>query len=379
MPARIYAALLLSAAFALTAPAHANWTVIGGGEIWPDAPLAGHGVALVSWQGDPWLAGGRPWVEYNTDTLRLGIADIKLADRLLMGLTLTGEYAISGLLIDHFAAGQNLRERGFYASHLEFEAWLKHLYPIGAWAELTISGRRWFFEPSDDTDPALVLPPEAWVLQPRQRLGIWRLRSLDAHGGRRLFQRLDGWAMAVEGGAELRSTARPWGAIGPTFANPDPRNDPAAMIPQARQWALFGVPIADCARFELEERAGIGFGEDDLSRVRIGGQNPYVIPIPGAPWAAWLTDAYVSARAALPIDLGAGLELGPTLAAAWLRDPDRAGSETMGAVWGAGATAQWWRGPWQIDVRGGVSPTWTAARDALAWSAWVSAGWSQAE
>lgn len=383
MVARIGVGGFLVVAFALAfagpAPVEARWTVIGGGEVWPDAPVGGHGVALVAWEGEAWVGGGRPWVEYNTDTLRVGLADVKLGERLLMGVTLTGEYAISGLLIDHFAAGENLRERGFYASHLEFEAWVKHLYPVGAWAELSVSGRRWFFAAGDETDPALVLPPEAWVLQPRVRLGLWRLRSLDEHGGRRLFMRLDGWAMGVEGGVELRSTARAWGAIGPAFAVPDGRNDPAGVIPQARQWALLGVPVGGWGRLEVEERAGIGFGEDDLSRVRVGGMNPYVVPIPGAPWAAWLSEAYVSGRVGLPVEVGGGLEVGPTVGAAWLRDPDRAGRDGMGAVWGAGATAQGWWGPWQLDVRGGVSPTWSAASDALAWSAWVSAGWSQVE
>lgn len=377
MPVRLVAASLLFVA--LAAPAHARWTVIGGGEVWPEDPVAGHGVALLSWEGAgwQWLAGGRPWVEYNTDTLRLGVTDLKLGDRLLMGMSLTGEYAIAGLLIDHFADGENLRERGFSASYIEAEAWIKHLYPVGAWAEVSVAGRRWFFARSDETDPGLTLPPEAWVLQPRLRLGIWRLRSLDAHGGRRLFMRLDGWAAGVEGGAELRSTAARWGAIGPEFARPDQRNDPAWVIPQARQWTLLGVPIGRCARLEVEERAGVGFGEDDLSRARFGGMNPYVVPIPGAPWAGWLSETFVSGRIGLPVEAGAGVEIGPTVAAAWLLDPTRAGRDEMGTVWGAGATAQWWSGPWQVDVRGGVSPTLWAARDAVAWSAWISAGWSQ--
>ncbi|MEZ4434079.1 MAG: hypothetical protein R3F65_16870 [bacterium] len=375
MPARLVAASLLLAALAV--PAHARWTVIGGGELWPEDPVAGHGVAIVSWEGEAWLAGGRPWVEYNTDTLRVGIADLKLGERLLAGVTLTGEYAISGLLIDHFVEGENQRERGFYASHVEGEVWLKHLYPVGAWAEVSVTGRRWFFERSDETDRALVLPPETWVVQPRVRLGLWRLRSLDAHGGRRLFMRLDGWAAGVEGGAEVRGEARRWGAIGPAFVAPDDRNDPAAVIPQARQWALLGVPVGARARVEVEERAGIGFGEDDLSRVRFGGMSPYVVPIPGAPWAGWLSETFVSGRVAVPVDVGGGVELAPTVAAAWLLDPTRAGRDEMGTVWGAGATAQWWSGPWQVDVRGGVSPTLWAARDAVAWSAWISAGWSQ--
>lgn len=349
-------------------------SVVVGGELWRADPIGGHGVALLAWEGGPWVGGGRPWVEYNTDTLRVGLSDVPLGERTRLGVTLTGEYAFAGLLVDHHVEGENQPERGFLASYVEGELWLKHHYPRSAWSELSVTGRRWFFARSDETDPALVLPPEAWVLSPTLRLGWWRLAPdagwRDRH---RLFPRLRGFAFGVEGGVDLRSAARPWGAIGPAFARPDPRNDPSAIIPRVRQWALLGVPLGPRARIEIEERAGIGFGEDDLSRVRLGGQNPYSVPVPGAPWAAWLSDAFVAGRLSAPVEVARGVELGPTAAAVWLRDPERDGGREAGLVWGGGATASLAWGTWQLDLRGGVSPS--AAREGASWSLWLGVGW----
>lgn len=39
--------------------------------------------------------------------------------------------------------------------------------------------------------------------------------------------------------------------------------------------------------FEGEASVGQGFGLDDLNRFRVGGENPYVVPLAKAGWAGW--------------------------------------------------------------------------------------------
>lgn len=371
------ACLTLLGLCALPSPARAgDFAVMLSGEVWADDEVPFHGIAILAYDFDPIFAGARPSVVLNTDTLRLGLDELRLADDWRLGFSLVGEYAIAGLLTDYRVDGQAVPERGFQASYVEAEARIKRLVAGGGWAELSLRGRRWIFSRTDDTDPGLELPPEAWVFMPRLYLGWWRLAGDAGWAHRhRLFPRLAGWAVGIEAGADVRSASEQWGAIGAGFEDPDPRNRPASVIPLVRQWALFGVPLGRL-RLEIEQRAGFGLDEDDLTRERIGGLNPYVVRVPGAPWASWLSERFVGGRVALPVRLFADVEAGPTAAAVWLRDPLREGSDEMGAVWGAGLSLDARFGRWQVDARGGVSPTLTAERDeGVAWSAYLGVGW----
>lgn len=59
--------------------------------------------------------------------------------------------------------------------------------------------------------------------------------------------------------------------------------------PREGQW------FALLPRFEL--RAGWARGQDRVLRTRLGGLNPYVVPLAGAAWAEWLVERYVAGRA----------------------------------------------------------------------------------
>lgn len=367
--------LALGCAAAWVNPADAGqFAVAVAAETWPDETVPFHGIAVLAYDFDPWLADGLPSIVLDTDTLRLGLTEMRLGDRWRLGFEAAGEAAIAGLLTDHYVEGEAQAERGFFASYLEARGRIKRLVDGGGWAELSLTGRRWFFDRTADTDPALVLPPEAWVLMPRLHLGWWRLA--DDAGWRerhRLFPRLRGVALGVDVGLDLRSAARDWGGIGGEgdgalwFG----RNAAATVIPLVRQWARLGVPLGERMRFEVEQRAGYGVDEDDLTRARVGGMNPYVVAVPGAPWAAWLSERFVGGRVALPLRLFGDVELAPTAAAIWLRDVDRRDSDQMGVIWGAGATIDARFGPWQLDLRGGVCPSLAGP----SWSAYLGVGW----
>lgn len=49
----------------------------------------------------------------------------------------------------------------------------------------------------------------------------------------------------------------------------------------------------------LEIRAGVADNQDDVLKTRIGGLNPYVVPLGGAGWAEWWAEDYVGTRAGM--------------------------------------------------------------------------------
>ncbi len=51
------------------------------------------------------------------------------------------------------------------------------------------------------------------------------------------------------------------------------------------------------ARPHLEIRAGLADGVDEITATRLGGLNPYVIPLAGAAWAEFYVEDYVAVRA----------------------------------------------------------------------------------
>lgn len=369
-PAALAACLV---ALLVAGPAHAaDYAIAAAGEVWPDDDVPGHGIALLAVDFDPWIAEGSPSIVLDTDTLRLGLTEMRLSPRWRLGFEAAGEYGVAGLLTDYYVDGDAIPGRGFLASYAEAGARLKRLFDGGAWSEVTLTGRKWFFDRRDTTDPALELPPDTWVLMPRLHLGWWGLADDAGFRARhRFFPRLRGFAAGLDLGVDLRSDAGAWGALGAGDRRAD-RNTPSDPIFIARQWLRAGLPLAAWLRVEVEQRAGYGVGEDDLTRSRVGGANPYVVQVPGAPWAAWLADRYVGGRLALPLRIVADVELAPTAAAVWLRDPGRIGADDVGLVWGAGANVDARFGRWQVDLRGGVSPS---LGDAISWSAYLGIGW----
>ncbi|MFW5921289.1 MAG: hypothetical protein ACOCUS_05560 [Polyangiales bacterium] len=336
-----------------------RWTgvVAGGGELWTGPETFGHGFALFDVTGHD-IAGGRLHMFYNTDTAQVGLEGVQLADgKLELAAALRGQVAFAGLLMDYYQRGLLVDERGFFASYGQLWARAKwHFAPYNT-LELLVSGRRWFFRRRGDTDEMLVLPPEAWVFEPRLGYTYWRIdapdREWEAH---RLFPRVTGIGFGLWGELHLRSSTRAWGA--PVGGGLDPRNDPDEVILMARQWLRAGLSLGTRVRLQLEQHAGWGEGEDDLTRSRAGGMNPYVVPIPGLPWAALLSERFVAASGGIHVALDdeGRHEIGGLLAGGAFNDVRRTGAlDDYGGAGGVALTADPGFGAWQLYARIGYA------------------------
>ncbi|MFN3200610.1 MAG: hypothetical protein ACE366_19580 [Bradymonadia bacterium] len=355
-----------------------RWSYLLGVEGWNDENVPAHGVAIIGYD-TPLTAEGNLGVEYNTDTLRLTASGIRIAPRLTFSAGLTGEYGIAGLLPDYYQGGQTIPERGFLASYVEAAVGVKHRTADRLYTELLFQGRKWFFGTNDDTSDNFTLPEEAWVYRPRLRMTWWHLDNDPGWSARhRLFPRLKGFAIGGEIGVNLRSDSSSWGAVDPTaFDQTDGRNDANSAPIIGRQWMRAGALLGRCWRVEVQEAAAFGAGEDDLTRDRLGGMNPYVTPLPGAPWASYLSSKYISGMGAIKRRFMKGaLEAGPVVSAIHLEDPLRMDSGEYDTLYGVGAAVDYRPGNWQFDLRGGYSPSVADQSDQAAVSVWFSVGWA---
>jgi hypothetical protein len=310
----------------------------------------------------------------------VSVEDVPLAGpRLRFGAALRGEALIAGVLTNHFVRGRNEAARGFFASYVLATASVKWLPAEHHAVELVAAGRRWFFGPDDD--PVAVqgtLPGVAWVFEPRLRYTFWRLSAgAREWGAEVLFPRVTGLAAGVELGVDLRDDAAPWGQAAGSGRR---RNEPGAPILTARQWLRAGVQLGPRVRLQLEESASWGAGEDDLTRVRVGGMNPYVVAIPGLPWPALLCERLVAGQLAVHVrpSLAHAHELGVVVAGGAFNDVRRTGalSDFEGAG-GVGLFGDLRFGRWQVYVRAGYAfpVAWLDGGPHVAAFAGVGAGW----
>lgn len=272
-------------------------SVLLGGETWRRPEVGGHGLVMAAADRYGLPRGGHMGLEYNTDTVRLRADGFRFCDgRLELGGGLEGEAYYAGLLPDYYRHGRRLADRGFWASYAGAQVRAKLNLPGHHFPELAVGVRQWWFARHDRTAPTLVLPPDTPVLEARLRHTWWRLADDAAWRERhRSYPRLRGIAAGLEVGVDWRGWVRAWGGRdAATFAPVDGRNDPESVILMLRQWLRSGRQLGPNWRLQLTQSAAWGRGEDDLTRLRLGGMNPYVVPLAGAPWrrgsagAPWL-------------------------------------------------------------------------------------------
>ena len=354
-----------------------RWSVLGAGEYWGDENIPGHVIALLAWS-KKYENKGTLTLEYNTDTLRIELDGYRLRSGLDFGGRVSGQLGIANLLTDYFADGVGDRERGFYASYVGAQTWLK-MNPInGIYIQLEMGGRKWFFNPTKDTANGLQLPDENWVFEPRVFLTWWSLNGDKAWGDRhRFFPRLRGIATGVYGGINLLDSPRSWGTTaGIDELDAEKRNQPDSLQFFIVHWLKAGRQILPWLRWQLSEESGWSAGEDDVYRRTVGGLNPYVPTIPGVPWAYFHSGDYASFETSIPIRIAGDVELGPLVGLVYLRDIDRRGDDDFSMVWGAGLHLDARFGQWQVDVRSGYSPTLSERYSAATgWSGFVSVGY----
>jgi hypothetical protein len=370
-------AILILAAASESAAADFHHTIAaaGGGEISGSPAFGGHGFVLVRYDLDGLPRQSHFAAELNTDTLRLSYDRLRFGP-VEIGFQVAGEVLIAGLLSDYYRDGANDSARGFYASYATAAAYAK--LGVGPhFFDLAVAARRWFFTRAGATSTELTLPPEAWVAELRLRYTLWMLRpDPSLSEAQRLHPRQRGVALGVELGLDERSDATPWGARAAAFSPIDPRNDPGRSIFMVRQWLRAGAALHPRVRLQLDEVAIWMWNEDDLVRLRVGGFNPYSVPLAGAPWAGYLAGKLAALDASLHVRVWRDHEVGVVADAVVLDDPRRSGGGGAGVLAGIGAFVDARIRAWQIDLRGGWSPTVRPGTAAGSWGFFAAVGWA---
>lgn len=336
-----------------------DWSgaVLAAQEQWLSPAVGGHGWVLVDVRGRGLSRhGGDLHFFLNTETAQAGVEDLPAGSpRLRFSAALRAEGAFAGVLPDYRAQGSARPERGFRASYLYALTSVKWL-PGGAHSlELVAAARLWLFARIDgSTSPHLLLPPDAAVFEPRLRYTFWGLTNPGGEWQSQVaYPRLRGLALGVELGADVRDDPHAWGAL---RGVDDGRNRPGRVILMARQWLRAGAQLTPRVRVQLEESASWGDGEDDLTRPRAGGMNPYVVPIPGMAWPSLLSERLIAAQASVHVRPSLALphELGVAVAGGAFNDVRRVGAlDTLGGAGGVAAFTDLRFGRWQAYVRAG--------------------------
>jgi len=345
---------------AVSAERNQRFSCLTGGDVWIDPESGGHGIVLLSYDLEGLSHGTRFSTEINTDTLRIGFDRMRLSGgRVEIGALTMYESKYSGVLPDYYRLGKLDKARGFEANQIGGQAFIKLNLPGNHYPAMSVGVRRWSFAKTDDTDPNFILPPETTVFEPMLHYTFWRIKSDPSLEDRhRIFPRVKGFAFGVEIGINMRSEVDPWGAMDSQAFDPvDPRNDPADVIQIFRQWMRAGWEVSDRLRIQIFQTGAYGHNEDDLTRVRIGGLNSYVVPIAGAPWAAFLSEKFVAAQWSLHFRVWDDMEVGLLFDGAFIEDLERKGEDNYDSITGIGIFADLRANNFQLDIRGGWSPS----------------------
>ena len=255
MPPPRSALLLVSAlVFGTARPSSARgegweWHGAGGGQIDADP----HGVADVGVRRGPFS------IQLFTDTL-----EVRYEPQLPHGryfVAARGEALAAGLLISPWTNGAPDPGRALFASYVGLTGGYVRYLPASFYAGAAASERLYFFSarsgttvPVPDTTP--LLSADGMVGRYTEDLHIWARAGLDLQG----------------------TSPSPHAAVEAVYA-----------------------PVAEGAKLApiIELRAGWGWKQTDLTRTRLGGLNPYVVPLAGAAWAEWWVERYAAGRAGL--------------------------------------------------------------------------------
>lgn len=310
------------------------------------AQAGGHGAGLIDWRHGVGI--GTAVVTLNTDTVRAGLHRVRLADGLQLEAQIAGQALLAGVSSDYWVRGELLPDRGFASSWLGGHVQLAQRVGRRQVTTVRIAPRRHLFGAGEQT--SIRVPDDFTVVEQAVGYTYWGFDP-DVMDWRphQWFLRLRGFGFGAEAQSHLRSRTGRWG-------HPDdPRNDPAATIFIASQWAALGVDLAPGLRLQFREEARVGFGEDDITRQRIGGQNPYVVQLAGAPWPGFLSSHVLAGHVSLHWNAFGQSELGVAADVVALDDPGRTGSDDFGVLGGGALFADLRFGRWQVDARVGAA------------------------
>ncbi|MFT6162955.1 MAG: hypothetical protein ACJATT_003809 [Myxococcota bacterium] len=280
--------------FALTAFA-SDWeaSALIGGEFNTDS----HGILAAG------LRSGPVSILYNTDTLSAVVEEE--GERGRWWAQVKGQAGVAGMFPFPWTDGAKDPSMGLSAYTLGAEVgavrYLGHGLYGGGWAGV----HYWAFAPTNAT--FIAVPDGRPVLTSRAVVGYWS-KPLTAD---------------VQGGFSI---------------------DAGELVPQLS--AVVAVHTSGFFRPIAEIRAGVSSNVTPITATRLGGLNPYVVPLAGAAWAEFRVDDYAVAR------LGPGVaserwRAGLFADLAWFDGREAVGIGSLGSVSG---------GPWTVTVIGGVAP-----------------------
>ncbi len=312
--------------------------------------VTGFGFVLFEANAQDQVGKGDLRLYFNTDTLHVEIERIPLAESLELSVGLRGEFLFAGLLRQYYERGLSRSELGFNASYVVLLPKLQWHFADYQTIEIVTNVRRWFFG-SNGTDPGYSLPADTWVFEPRVGYIFWKVDSpSEEYRASKLFPRISGIAIGASVGIDVRSDARAWGFVG------DGRNEPTKAIWTLNQWLRGGWKTSDRFRIELQETFNWGWNQDDITRVRVGGMNPYVLVIPGLPWSSNIAERLAIGQLSGHIrpKIDKPHELGLLVAGGTVNDPRREGLlDEFGGIGGLALFTDLRWGRWQLYARVG--------------------------
>lgn len=312
--------------------------------------VTGFGFVLFEARGQDKVGKGDVRLLYNTDTIHLEIERVPMGNDFEFSIALRGEIAFAGLLHQYYQQGLQRPGLGFFASYVvllpKIQWHVAHHHTL----EVLTNVRRWFFN-NRNTNPAYVLPADTWVFEPRLGYIYWKIDSPgEEYRASKLFPRIQGVAVGASVGVDVRSDVRAWGFVG------DGRNVPRTAIWALNQWLRAGWKTADRFRIELQETFNWGWHQDDITRLRVGGMNPYVLVVPGLPWSANISERVAIAQLSGHVrpKVGKPQELGLLVSGGTVNDPRRQGSlDSFGGIGGLALFTDLRWGRWQVYARVG--------------------------
>ncbi len=245
------------------------------------------------------------------------------------------------LLFDPWTDGAPDPSRALSVSYAGLEggglAYLPRRFYVGA----QLYARYFTFQALDSTE--IPVPDSRPVVRPEAVLGYWT-------------PAVNGWAVAgVSLGPDLLAPH----AYGQLLARPCFTGEGCALAPRA------------------ELRAGWAEAQDALTLTRLGGTNPYVVPLAGAGWAEFWVEDYAALRAGPDLQLPAGegvVTLAVVADVAWFNQgADTTSQRELGF---AGVTG-WRRRRLSADAVLGYAPWLERAEGVSAITGWLafSADW----
>lgn len=344
--------MVLWSGTAAAKPEHWHAAALGGGELSFTPQLTGHGWASFDSVGKGIVAGGNLRLFYNTTKLHAGVERLTFAGgKLAFFGFVEGEAVISQLLNDYFQNGLRISEYGFKASYILVQPKLQWYPGDHQTLEVVLAARHWWFGTRDNTSLPNGVPPDTWVFEPRLGYNYWNIEvpsyEWEAH---RIFPRIEGIAVGITGGLDVRSEVRPWGLD-------DGRNDPGKVMYNVSQWLRAGWQVTPLFRLQLDEWGNYGWRQDDITRRRMGGVNPYVIPVPGLPWTGLISERLLAAQLGVHLKVkdSSQHELGILVGGGVFNDVDRVGSlSTYGGAGGLSLHGDLRFGPtgrYQVNMR----------------------------